>query len=182
METFSALCMVTHQPVLQYTLLDSSTGSKDSGQCRCVTTAYYAPGKAIGSYFVIVYIDYSDNKITKAINTATPTTLWFCWYIATDPTSYHGVWYHSPWYYKCILPMIHQQVLVYTLSQECSMNLSAKSYRNSVRRKYGISIYADSTLNEVWVNYVRSNWYSILHTTLSFHLRVLAPASMKQWR
>ena len=53
------------------------------------TTAYYAKVKAIGSYFVIVYIDYSDNKIKyKAINTATPTTLGSAVDIATDPTSY----------------------------------------------------------------------------------------------
>lgn len=163
----------------KYTLLDSSTGQKIVDNVDVSTTAYYAKVKAIGSYFVIVYIDYSDNKIKyKAINTATPTVLGSAVDIATDPTSY---WVFDITVLGTSIYLAYDSttgVGLYSLSS--ALALSAKVTATAQDANYGIAIYADSVLNEVWVNYVRSTLgirYFVYNSALS--VQVLAPTSIE---
>ena len=163
----------------KYTIIDSSTGQKIVDNVDVSTTAYYAKVKAIGSYFVIVYIDYSDNKLKyKAINIATPTTLGSAVTIATDITSY---WVFDIAVLGSTMYIAYDSssgVGLYSLSS--ALSLSAKTTATAQDANYGIAVYTDSVLNEVWVNYVRSTLgirYFVYNSTLS--TQVLAPTSIE---
>lgn len=163
----------------KYTIIDSSTGQKIVDNVDVSTTAYYAKVKAIGSYFVIVYIDYSDNKLKyKAINIATPTVLGSAVTIATDITSY---WVFDIAVLGSTMYIAYDSssgVGLYSLSS--ALSLSAKTTATAQDANYGIAVYTDSVLNEVWVNYVRSTLgirYFVYNSTLS--TQVLAPTSIE---